>query len=444
MTAEEEQAPPPIPPAEMPLEELAAIVDAGELSRVETALREHMVRLPDVLDQVERILEKGWGNLAASLATMLIARFHLARADRLAERVLEHKDTAGNDELVDLAAALLGQERLTVATRVLDVVLAREGDHGRALYLRARISARKGAIDKAFDAISRVSPKLLGHHGMAIQARYAVLAGRNKAVEGALKHARKTDDPDAYNQMREVERIRERLDRAPPALAAQLKTDLRAAMAIEYGALLVELAADPSDGGRFGMEPITPRDAGRLAQKIAEAIAESGLPIKELIHATEDGEIVAAALAQLTGKPAREWRADRPPADGSWLCMASAATHPHLPNAVVKTIQTALDQGPLRTLALILPSGWRGPLVPDVIGRITGDDELPWALDDEVDEVLGWMFDEDEAPTDMLVKPDGAAWKQHLASAKTLLRAHDPEPRAGHVPFLDETPIPRG
>jgi hypothetical protein len=441
---EQADAPPPIPPAEMPAEELVRIVDNGDVAAVETALREQNVRLPDVLDQVDRILEKGWGNLAAALVTMLVATFHIARADRLADRVLEHKDSAGNDELSDLAAALFVEERLSVATRVLEVVLAREADHGRALYLRARIFARRGAVDRAFELISRVSPKLLGPHGMAIQARYALLARREKAIAGALKHTKHSDDPDVVNQVREVERIRERIAKANEPFYERAKTDLRAMMALEYGATLIELATDPTDSGRFGMETITFRDCGRLLEKIAKAITALGLPIHELLFATEDGEIVATGLEKLTGKPAKQWQADRKIADGSWLCMASAATHPHLPNLVVKTIQTALDQGTLRTLALILPCGWRGPLVPDLIGRITGDDEMPFAIDDEVEDVLGEIFDESQEPSTMLVREDGEELARHLDESKPLLRALEPEPRAGHVPFLDETPIARG
>lgn len=429
----------------MPLDELARIVDAGELQRIETALREHSVRLPDVLDQVERILEQGWGNLAAALVTMLIASFHISRSDRLADRVLEHKDSAGNDELVDLAAALLGQERLSVATRVLEVVLAREADHGRALYLRARIFARRGLIDQAFDTIARVSPKLLGAHGMAVQARYALLAGRTKAIDGALKHAKKSDDPDVINQVLEVEHMRERMQRTPAPLLSRMRTDLFAAMAIEYGSLLVEVSPDPTDGGRFGMDAMSHREAGTVVAGIAASLGALGAPITELIYATEDGEIIASALAKILNKPLREWRAEKAPVEGSWLCMASAATHPHLPNNVVKTIQAALDSGPLRTLALILPCGWRGPIVPDVIGRITGDDELPWAIDDEVSDVLDEMFQSGDsgnsgdsgAPSVRSPHPD-------LEDVKPLLRALEPMPRAGHIPFFDETPVPRG
>lgn len=446
MTGGEDQepdAPPPIPPAEMALEDLTRIVDAGDVAAVENALREQNVRLPDVLDQVERVLEKGWGNLAAALVTRLVASFHIARADRLADRVLEHKDSAGNDELTDLAAALFIEERLSVATRVLEAVLAREADHGRALYLRARIFARRGNAERAFELISRVSPKLLGPHGMAIQARYALLARREKAVDGALKLAKHSDDPDVVNQVREVERIRERFEKAPPALRERAKTDLRAMTALEYGATVIELAIDPTDSGRFGMDTITFRDAGRLIEKIAKTIPALGLPLTELLFATEDGEVVASALEKLTGVRARQWQADRKISDGAWLCMASAATHPHLPNAVVKTIQAAIDGGTLRTLALIMPCGWRGPIVPDLIGRITGDDEMPFAIDDEVDDVIREMYDEAEELSTMLVREDSAALQQHLTEARPILRALEPEPRAGHVPFLDETPLPR-
>lgn len=440
---EQTEAPPPIPPSEMADETLSALVDSGNVAGIERAIHEQNVRLPRVLEQLDRVLTQGHGNLAAAMATMLISTFRVARADRLAERVLAEASSAGSDELSDLAAALLMQERLASANKVLDVVLAREPSHGRSLYLQSRVLARRGLPERAFDAISRVSPKVLGPSGMAIQARYALLANRDKALEGALKLARRSDDPDVMNQVREVERIQERMDRAPHSLLDRARSDLRATMALEYGSLVCELARDPSDGGRFGMEPITRRDAAYVMERMAKAIGALGLPLSELIYANEDGEIVAAGISRVTGKPFREWRADRAPADGSWLCMASAATHPHLPNTVVRTLQAALDEGTLRTLALVLPSGWRGPLVPDLIGRITQDDELPFSMHDEVDDVVDEMFDAREEKSGLALE-DEASFLEHLHEARALLRALEPSPRGGHVPFLDETPVPRG
>jgi hypothetical protein len=336
------------------------------------------------------------------------------------------------------------QERLTIATRVLDAVLARDREHGRALYLRARVAARRGRLGDAFEMIARVSPQLLGPAGLAVQARYAVLAHREKAFEGALKLARKTDEKETLNQIAEVERIRDRIARAPKVLVQRSKIDLRAMMALEYGSLVVELAEDPTDGRRFGMDPIAVRDVGRTLDRSIKAIRAAELPILELWYATEDGEIIAAALARRTGAPYAQWRTDRRPGDGAWLCMASSSTHPHLPRATVDTIQDALDEGSLFTLALILPCGWRGPLVPDVIGRITGDDELPWRIDDEVAEVLERIESADEELTSSVVSDDEAELLAHAVSAKPILRATQPTPRAGHVPFFDETPIPRG
>lgn len=440
-------APPPIPPAELPREELARLVDEGNVLAVEGALRAQNVRVPSVLDELQRVLGLGHGNLAAALVTMLVQSFHISRADRLAEQVLVHADTAGSEELVDLAAALYGQERLGITRRVLDVVLAREADHGRALYLVARTLARRGRAAEAFETISRVSPKVLGAAGLAVQARYALLAGRLTAYEGALRHAKKVDDVDVGLQLNEIERIRGRLERAPE-LAAAMTRDLRAAMAIEYGSLLLELARDAGDGGRFGMDPVTARDAGRLVLGAIEAIRALGLPLRECLFANEDGEIVAAAIARKAGVAVKEWRAQRVIGDGTWLCMASAATHPHVPNVQVQEIQDALDRGTLRTFALILPSGWRGPLVPDLVGRVTGDDELPWAIDDEVEETVDRIFGEgaadEEPPTEGLVSGDGAALLAHLERARRVLRSTQPEPRAPHVPFFDETPVPRG
>jgi hypothetical protein len=441
---EQDDAPPPIPPAELPREAIARLIDEGNIQSVESALREQNVRLPVVLEELERVLQLGLGNLAAHLVTMLVSSFHISRADRLAEGVLEHQATAGDDELIDMAAALMTQERLTIATRVIEAVLSRDPLHGRALYLKARILARRGLAGEAFDLIARVSPKLLGPMGLVVQARYAVLGKRgDKAIEGALKLARKADDDETAQPIAEVERIRRRMGQAPKELLDRAASDLRTVMALEYGSLLVELAHDARDGGRFGMDPIAVRDVDRTLDRMLRVISAAGLEVKELLFATEDGEVVAEALARRTGAPSKPWRADRSPQVGAWLCMASASTHPHLPHSAVESLQVALDEGWLMTLALVLPCGWRGPLVPDVVGRITGDDELPWAIDDEIAEVIERMKDEDEELTASLVRDDEEEMLAHAKRARSLLRASQATPRPGHVPFFDETPIPR-
>lgn len=435
-----EDLPPPIPPAEMPRETLSGIIDEGNLQELERALREQVVRLPTVLEELDRVLEQGLGNLATALVTMLISRFHVARADKLADRVLLHRSTAGIDELVDLAAALMQQERLNAAERALGAALEKEPRDDRGLYLAARLAARRGLVEEAFERIARADPKVLGAYGLAAQVRYAALTGKTNAIKGALKQAKKRVTEADREHVAHVERILERIELA--GIDTTEPVTLRTAMALEYGSLLVELAEDGADGGRFGMSPMTFGDVGALITRILKAIRQLGLPFRDLYYADEDGEIVAAAIAERSGLPAREWRHDRTVEDGSWLCMASAATHPHQKRIDVDALQEALNGGRLRTVALMLPVGWRAPLVPDVVGRLTGDDELPWAIDDEVDETVELIFDEAEEPTGDAVEDDEAL-ANHVERFGGILRAAGPERRPPHVPFLDETPVPR-
>jgi hypothetical protein len=205
---------------------------------------------------------------------------------------------------------------------------------------------------------------------------------------------------------------------------------------------LVEVASDDSDAGRFGMDPMKFGDIGPLVDRMIAAIRQLGLPLRDLYYANEDGEIMAAAVAERTGLDYREWRHERPVRDGSWLCMASAATHPHQKRIDVDALQKALDAGTLRTLSLILPVGWRAPLVPDVVGRLCGDDELPWAIDDEVDEMVDLIFDEHEERNGDAA-PDHDALEGFIERFGGVLRATQPEPRPAHVPFTDETPVRR-
>lgn len=425
----------------MPKETLSGIIDEGNLQELERALREQVVRLPAVLDELDRVLDQGLGNLATVLVTMLISRFHVARADKLADRVLVHRETAGIDELVDLAAALMQQERLKAAERALAAALEREPRDDRGLYLSARLAARRGRTDEAFERIARADPAVLGAYGLAAQARYAALTGKKKAIAGAIKQANKRATDGDREHLAHVERMIERIELAGIDTSGPMT--LRTAMAVEYGSLLVEMASDRADGGRFGMAPMTLGDVGALIDRTVSAIRQLGLPFTELYYANEDGEIVAAALAERTGLPTREWRHDRTIADGSWLCMASAATHPHQKRLDVDALQQALDEGRMRTMALMLPVGWRAPLVPDVVGRLTGDDELPWAIDDEVDETVELIFDEREERSGDAAD-DGDVFANHIERLGGILRASQPERRPPHVPFLDETPVPRG
>lgn len=433
-----EDLPPPIPDAELPEEELAQLVDEGRVNEIEGVLREQRVRLPSVLAQVDRVLDAGLGNLATSLVTMLIARFHVAQASRLAERVLAHKDTTGGDELADLAAALMNQERLITAAKVLDAAHERDPHHDRAAYLSARLAARRGDMNAAFESIAKTNPKLLQGSGLLYQARYALLAGRNKAYEKAKKLASKSVEAKEVSAVVGALANRLSLSGVDPTNPMSLRT----AMAIEYGSVLVEVAKDDADGGRFGMDPMGLADVGKLVDRIIASVRALGLPIESLFHATEDGEIIAAAIAERIDKPYFEWSATRQVKEGDWLVMASAGTHPHIENRAVRTLHDALEEGTLRSMALILPCGWRGPIVPDVVGRITGDDELPWAIDDEVDETVELIFDERETSNED-AKADVDVLDRHIERFGGIFRATQPAPRAGHVPFLDETPVPR-
>ncbi|MEQ9496411.1 MAG: hypothetical protein RIT81_06120 [Deltaproteobacteria bacterium] len=435
-----EGAPPPIPPAELPEEELRRLVDEGRIAEIERVLREQNVRLPQVLDQLERVLAEDLGNLATAMVSMLIGRFHVARASQLAERVLSRADTAGADALADLAAALMQQERLITARKVVDAALGRDPHHDRALYLSARISARRGRLDDAFTSIAKVNPKVLEAHGLLHQARYALLTGRDKAYASALSLAKKAGKNDDTFDPLGVEALAKRLQIA--SVDPTQPMTLRTSMALEYGSALVEVERSGVDGGRFDMEPMAYADLGPLVRRMVATIRSMGAPLTMFYHATEDGEIVAAAMSQIAEVPYREWASTRDMEDGAWLVMGSASTHPHLDNKSVRWLGEALSGGVLRTAALIMPCGWRGPIVPDVIGRITGDDELPWAIDDEVEDTVELIFEPDDDSREDAAQDDEVL-ERHLERFGGIFRATQPEPRDGHVPFHDETPVPR-
>ena len=440
--------PPEIPPAEMAEEELDALIDAGNVQAVEAALREHNVRVPAVIRQLDRTLDQKRGNLAAVLATMLISRFHVAQANLLAQRVLREVQSAGVEELVDLAAALFQQERLAAARTVLEAAISKNENHDRALYFTALLHARSGDALKAFETISRSSPKLLGSHGLASQARYAAWAGKPKAHQGALKLARKAlskessseERAEAELQIQSSEVMANRLNSLELQDSTQL--NLTNALMVEYGSLLIERSTRISEHGVFDGSPISYADAGRLIRRIHEVIVQTGKEVQELVYANEDGEVVAAGLSQLLGKPYRAWHKDLNAKDGDWLCMGSAATHPHLQNEAVQSLDRALKAGVLRSLCLVLPRGWRAPVVPDLIGRITEDDEFPWESDDEIEDSYDEMLNED--PTENVAQED---FEQLLESVNTngkLLRSLQDSPRSGHLAYRDETPISGG
>ncbi len=438
------KAPPPVPPPELTDEQLRTLIDEGRVQEVENALREQSLRLPRVLEQLNRVLEQGLGNLATALATMLISRFHVSRAGELSDRVLDHADSAGADELLDLVAALIQQERLQSADKVLAAARQKDPTHARGLYFKARLLARQGKTEAAFEHIARVSTKVLGAVGLATQARYATLCGRPKAAKGALKGAKKAKDPEATDLIRQVEDIQSRL--SITGLDITQAQDLQTIMAIEYGSMVVELSKVDRNCGRFVDEALSLQKIAPLIRGIVEVIQQLGLPMNKLFHATEDGEIVAAAIHHLTDVPYQSWRQESIAEDGSWLCMGAASTHPHLRNPAVQTLHAALNSGSLRSLALVLPTGTRGPLVPDIIGQMGDSDEMPWAIDDEVEDVLEevWAGDQTPALLDHSDPNHGPKTKNHESSFSHverfggILRATQKSPRPGHVPFLDE------
>ncbi|MEE2901663.1 MAG: hypothetical protein VYC39_05005 [Myxococcota bacterium] len=430
--------------SELSAEELRTLVDAGDIRSIEAALREMNVRIPSVIRQIDRCLMEGQSNVATVLATMLISRFHVTQANALADQIISQAENAGADELVDLVAALMQQERLSSARKVLEKILEKVQGHDRAQYFKSLLAARAGHIEDAFQSIARCSPKLLGAHGLAQQARFAAWCRRAKAFEGAVRLAKQAeerksyeqDDEDVSIQITAAERLQNRLTTTNID-----SPSLRDALFLEYGSLLVEESVDEARFGCFDETPITYGDAGRLIRKIAEILPQFG-EIQELVYATEDGEVVAAGLSQILKKPYRAWHKELNAKDGDWLCMGSAATHPHVNNKTVQSLDQALMKGTLRTLCLVLPRGWRAPIVPDVIGRMTTDDEFLWEIDDEIEDIYEEMVDDE--PTAELVRNDSEKIEENMRAYPELMRAAEPLPRFPHLAYRDELPLPGG
>ena len=429
--------------SEISQDELNALVDNGDVRSIESALREMKLRIPAIIRQIDRCIAGGQSNIATVLATMLIGRFHVTQANALADQIISHSENAGSDELVDLVAALMQQERLSSARRVLTATLEKSPGHHRAQYFQALLAARAGRVNDAFQSIVRCSPKLLGAHGLAQQARFAAWCRRPKAFEGAIRlatQAFETDskqgskDEDTRLQIEAAQRLYNRL------CATNIESPtLRDALFLEYGSLLVEESTDESTLGCFDDAPMTYGDAGRLIRKIAKILPTFG-EIQELVYATEDGEVVAAGLSQILKKPYRAWHKELNGKDGDWLCMGSAATHPHVNNETVQSLDRALMQGTLRTLCLVLPRGWRAPIVPDLVGRMTSDDEFPWEIDDEIEDIYEEMVADD--PTTDLVKPNLP--DDPISIYPYRLRASEEMPRFPHLAYRDELPLPGG
>lgn len=430
----------------MPADALNQLVDAGDAAGIAAALRGQRVRLGSVVAALDRTRREVAPDRAAHLVAALIAAFRFASAGDLAAPVLDDPAGVSDAALLELATALLALDRLSLATRAVELVLARtaEAPPARALLLRARLLARAGRASEALATVAHLGADDFGPEGVLERARWALLAGRGApsrvAALDAVAVLPAVEAPDLRARAAEIEAIRIRAERAS-GLAERVGSDLRASWAIEYGSALIELAAEGGGRGRFGAAAISYKDVGRLVGRMLGAITAAQLPFEEVTFATADGAIVAAAIARITGKAVHEWSAERPPLDGTWLCMGSVATHPELPNPAVRALQAALDEGTLRSLALLLPFGTRGPLVPDFVGRLTVDDELPWRPGDGEDDVVDRLFTADDNATDDLVRDDEQAIDALMAEARAILRASAPPPRPPHVPYRDETPV---
>ena len=73
---------------------------------------------------------------------------------------------------------------------------------------------------------------------------------------------------------------------------------------------------------------------------------------------------------------------------------------------------------------------------------MTTDDEFPWEIDDEVEDIYEEMVDDE--PTAELVRNDSDKIEENMRAYPDLMRAGEPLPRFPHLAYRDELPLPGG
>lgn len=402
--------------------DIEAALAAGDVRTLEAALVAQTIAPRDFLEATDRVLAEGLGNLGAVLLASFLGRYQVPGLPERLERILALEAVVGAEALADLAAVLLAQDRVRAAATMAEAAVRRGPHNGRAAYLRARTHARCGDMDEAFRSICRASPELLGTSGLVAQARYALWTRRAAAATAAESKAKLlAEDPVEASELAALAAMRQRIE----TLGAAAPRTFRDALALEYGAFVLWPDARLDDA-------LTSAEVTALADAAVQAMAVAGLPAERWLYAHEDGEVLAEWLARRTERPALPWRHGMTVTDGDWLCMGSAAAHPHVGRPDVLALHDALETSPLRSLALVLPPGARAPWVPDLIGAIRRDDDLPWTAADDPEDVLEALS---AATPEAEIDP-----RQAMERLSGILRCTQLSPRPPHAPFLDETP----
>lgn len=437
-------------PTSSPNDRLAHLAQLGEhpgdsaYREIEQMIRSQAISLNLVVETIGALMDASKIGPATRLSAFVIDRFRWSNVGEIVDRVRHHAHEAEASDLCELAESLLNRDLIDWAAAILAPSQHQDqpphphqpwgprNDDGRVLSLLARIFARQGALDLAFQNIAKVPPAILSTAGLLRQARYAALTGRIVAAQGALKRIASLTDvsltachEDIAHDIAHVERIIARVTLS--GVDATRPLTLRTAFLLEYGSLVVDDALHAHPDSPIGL---------------ADALRNLGCPMTSFVFATPAGEALAEALSlrlggvptspfgnhELNRAPARaradeESTRDRTHADdGVWFCLGSTQEHPQCPRSDVLALERALRSGGLRTVACQHTLGARSPIMPDVVGHL-----------------VSHSGPEPRTPDGAAAHPARMPTEAYLERFGGLLRATQPWPRPPHVPFVDET-----
>jgi tetratricopeptide (TPR) repeat protein len=258
------------------------------------------------------LVDEGWSDLAIPL----LEEAYRIEPDNLEAReslIIAYSDEGRHEEVVALASVLNPMERPSVAF---------------PLAWSALMNRRIELAERSLACLGKVAESAVEARGVYAKAAAAL----------------------------------ERYRAFPP------ENDIRHWHFIQYGGLTLDLCDDLDlAGGRYNLVSLTYEQIGAVLRALLAAGREIDVPLGPWGFLNRDGEILARALAEITGRPAVPGM----PAEG-WVVMGD-------PRDLGPRADELAVSGPhLRTFAFAFPWMIWGPKVVDVTGMWVELAVLPW------------------------------------------------------------------
>ncbi len=258
------------------------------------------------------LVDEGWSDLAIPLLEEAY-RIEPENLEARESLVIAYSDEGRHEDVVALASPMNPSERPSIAF---------------PLAWSALMNRRIDVAERALACLGKIAEKAAEARGVFVKAAAAL----------------------------------ERYRAFPP------ENDIRHWHYIQYGGITLDLCDDLDlAGGRYNLVSLTYEQVGSVLQALVGVCRELAVPLGPWSFMNRDGEVIARALAAITGKPAVKGM----PADG-WLVVGDPRDIGPQGEAL------DLNSPTVRTFAFSFPWMIWGPKVVDVTGMWVELAVLPW------------------------------------------------------------------